>query len=396
MSDTTQKMVLDELAGCLDIPESAYEKAEARYQDLAQWFSRDDAHCAPFSPHIYPQGSFRLGTVVRAEEYDLDFGCRLREGITKATHTQEQLKKLVGLDLEEYRRARGIEQKLEEKNRCWRLKYKDEMSFHMDGVPSIPEDQQQRVLLERAMVKYGSDRGLAQSVTQHTGSITDNRLPNYQQVSQFWKVSNSEGYAKWFESRMKLATLLMEERAFGAKAATVDDLPTRKWKSPLQWSIQILKCHRDRMFEDSPESKPISIILTTLGAEAYRGESEVSDALGGILSRMGDQVRSVRPRVPYPVNPFEDFGDKWCDPEFKRLNLEQNFWSWLRQAKIDFEVIQQSRDVDFIAEQASSKFGATLNKASLRSKLTWSGPAIITKPKSHTIVETPAKPWRLQ
>lgn len=392
MSDT-KKLVMDELAGCLDIPESAYDKAEARYGDLGTWFSRKEAHCAPYDPHISPQGSFRLGTVIRAEEYDLDFGCRLREGITKATHTQEQLKRLVGLDLEEYRKARGIEQELDEKNRCWRLKYKDEIAFHMDGVPSIPEEQQQRLLLEGAMVKHGSDRGLAHDVVRFAGSITDNRMPNYRQLSPAWRTSNSEGYAKWFESRMKLATLLMEKRALAAKAATVDELPARRWKSPLQRSIQILKCHRDRMFEDGPELKPISIVLTTLAAEAYQGEPDVSDALGGILTRMGDLVRSEKPRVPNPVNPIEDFADKWYDPEYKHLNLERNFWAWLRQAKIDFDVIGQSRDADFITEQAMTKFGATLSAASLRSKLGAGAPAVITTPKVHTIIETPARPW---
>ncbi len=392
MSDT-KRQILEELAGCLDIPESAYDKAEARYKDLGDWFSRKEAHCAPFDPHISSQGSFRLGTVVLAEEYDLDFGCRLRQGISKATHTQEQLKKIVGLDLEEYRKARGIEQSLEEKNRCWRLKYKDEMRFHMDGVPSIPEDQQQRLLLESAMVKFGSDQGLAQEITKFAGSITDKRMLNYRILSPAWRISNSEGYAKWFESRMKLAKQLMENRAFAAKAATVDELPARKWKSPLQRSIQILKCHRDRMFEDRPESKPISIILTTLAAEAYQGESDVSDALDGILTRMGGLVRTDKPRIPNPVNPIEDFADKWYDSEYKHLSLEKNFWNWLRQAKIDFEIISQSRDVDFLTEQAMTKFGAVFNKASIRNKFGVAAPVIITKPKTHTIIDTPARPW---
>ena len=395
MSEETKNVVLNELAGCLDIPESAQKKAEARYKDLGDWFSRDDARCAAFDPHVYPQGSFRLGTVVRAEEYDLDFGCRLREGVSKMTHTQEQLKTLVGLDLEEYRRARGIEQQLEEKNRCWRLNYKDELAFHMDGVPSIPEERGQRLLLEQRMVKYGSDAALAQAVVQFAGSITDNRMPGYRQISPDWRVSNSEGYAKWFESRVKLASGLVEERALRAKAATVDDLPPSEWKSPLQRSIQILKCHRDRMFEDAPDSKPISVILTTLSAEAYRGERNVADALEGILTRMADAVRAERPRVANPVNPVEDFADKWYDPKYVHLDLEKNFWTWLRQARIDFQVIGGSRDPEFVAQQAMAKFGVSLDARHLRAKLGVgvSAPAVHTRPKTHEITEPPAKPW---
>jgi hypothetical protein len=392
MSDSKQ-LVIDELAGCIDIPDSAYDKAEARYKDLADWFSRHEANCADFDPHIYPQGSFRLGTVIRADEYDLDFGCRLRKGVLKSTHTQEQLKMLMGADLEAYRRARGIEQKLEDKNRCWRLHYKDELPFHMDGVPSIPEEQQRRTLLAESMVKFGSDSFLAHSVAEHAGSITDNRLPNYMLISPDWRISNSEGYAKWFESRMKLAAPLMEKRAFEARAALVDDLPARKWKSPLQRSIQILKCHRDRMFAENCEAKPISIILTTLAAEAYQGEQNLADALERILARMGGLVRSDRPRVPNPVNPAEDFADKWYDSKYKHLRLEDNFKSWLKQAQIDFDVIGKSLDPDFISEQAMTKFGAALGANALRGKLRGGAPAVITSPKTHTIINTPARPW---
>jgi hypothetical protein len=35
-------------------------------------------------------------------------------------------------------------------------------------------------------------------------------------------------------------------------------------KTPLQQAVQILKRHRDMMFADDPEHKPISVIITTL------------------------------------------------------------------------------------------------------------------------------------
>src|SRR5689334_13427307 len=121
MSDNKRSLILGAIGESIDIPDSAYEKAEARYKDLGEWFGRPEARCHPFDPHIYPQGSFRLGTVIRPVdedgEYDLDLGCRLRVGISKATHTQKQLKELVGKDLEAYRLARNIDEKTEEKHR---------------------------------------------------------------------------------------------------------------------------------------------------------------------------------------------------------------------------------------------------------------------------------------
>lgn len=394
MSNTTHR-IIEAVATSVDIPESAYDKAEARYKDLAAWFGRPEATCFRFDPHVYPQGSFRLGTVVRGEEYDLDFGCRLRKGVTKSTHTQKQLKEFLGADMEAYRQSRRIESALKEKPRCWRLQYQEDGSFkfHMDGVPSIPMDDPQRHLLAEAMIKYGTADLLAQSVAKHAGSITDNRLPNYEAISPNWRISNSEGYALWFESRMRLAMPLLEKRALEARAAKVDDLPARKWKSPLQQCVQALKCHRDVMFADNPDAKPISVIITTLAATAYQGEQNVGIAMQNILATMGNFVNPQKPRVPNPVNPAEDFADKWYDPNYASLHLEQNFNWWLQQAQEDFAKIGQSRDADFIAEQVREKFASTIDARNLSDKLGLGAAIIITPPKTHTIVEAPAKPW---
>jgi|SRR5882724_933168 len=393
MSDKTTRRIIEEIAASIDIPASAYEKAEARYKDLGEWFGRPEAKCAKFDPHIYPQGSFRLGTVVRSDEYDLDFGCRLRQGVSKLTHTQKQLKALVGADMEEYRQARGIKSDLIDKPRCWRLPYADEENFHMDGVPSIPEEARQRQLLQEAMINAGSAERLAHNVANFTGAITDNRLPNYETISPNWRISNSEGYALWFESRMKLAMELLMNRALEARAGQVDDLPARRWKSPLQHCVQTLKCHRDVMFADEPDGKPISVIITTLAAAAYQGEQDVASALENILTNMGNYVLKTKPRVPNPVNPVEDFADKWHDPKYAHLNLERKFWQWLEQAQSDFQIIGQSRDADFITEQVQAKFASTLDARSLKNRLGLGSVNIITAPKSHTIVEAPAKPW---
>jgi hypothetical protein len=397
MSDQTTRTIVEELAASLEIPATAYDKAEARYRDLGAYFDGPDAKSSPFSPHIYPQGSFRLGTVVRPLngkcEYDLDLGCRLRKGIAKDSHTQQQLKTLVGIDLESYRRARQIEEKLEEKNRCWRVSYKDDLRFHLDCVPSIPEDEATKSVIKMAMLEAGSVESLARSVTNLAGAITDRRSPFFSVISPNWKISNSEGYALWFESRMKLARELMEMRAFSAKTAKVDDLPARKWKSPLQQAVQILKRHRDVMFEDDLEGAPISVIITTLSAAAYQGEQDVASALQRILTDMRSCVRNSVPRVPNPVNPAEDFADKWHDPAFRHLQLEENFWLWLERAQEDFRIVANARDITYLEEQVNMKFAARLNADRLKESLGLDSINVVTRPKSHDVATSPAKPW---
>ena len=296
-------------------------------------------------------------------------GCRLRLRVTKSSHTQKQLKEMVGRDLEQYRVARRIAETMDEKHRCWRLKYADEIQFHLDAVPSIPENPEQRRLIQESIVRAGAPLALAAEIANHTGAITDNRLWNYSLIHGAWRLSNSEGFALWFQSRIKLAAALLENRALQAKAAKVDDLPVYRWKSPLQICVQLLKRHRDIMFLKDPDGKPASIIITTLAARAYQGETDIAQALDTILSNMGKLVNPTTPRVPNPVNPAEDFADRWTDPQKASLNLEAKFWKWLRQAQIDFAAVENERKPELIVEAVRNKFGTELNAKDLSSKL---------------------------
>jgi hypothetical protein len=387
MTTTSQRnlaLLLDEL----DIPASAYERADSRYKSLSDFFSSDRARSARFSPHIYPQGSFRLGTVIRPlgnGEYDLDIGCRLQKGISKDEHTQKQLKELVGADLERYRQEHGIESQLDEKRRCWRLAYRDALAFHMDVVPSIPEVAR-RQLLEERMRAEGLDAALAARVAQHAGAITDNQLPNYELVHRDWKISNSIGFALWFEARMRKAQLLLEKNAARA-GTTVDQLPTRQWNSPLQAVIRILKRHRDVMYRRHTDSQPISVIITTLAALAYQGETDLEAALEGILQRMDTFIRASSPRIPNPVNPVEDFADKWGEAAYAHLQLEANFRRWLAQARADFANLRRAGTVPLL-ESALGHFGVTPGQDRLAEAVGAGGASA-----APALVEPAARPW---
>ena len=396
MNNQTENTIMDVLAETIDIPELTYDKAERRYKDLGEWLGRDDSACAPHDPHVFPQGSFRLGTVIRPlsgeDEYDLDLACELQKGIAKSTHSQEQLKNLVGVEVESYRNYRGIEDEKEEKHRCWRLLYKDDIKFHMDIVPCIPEEEQKCQNIRAAMTKQGSEELLAETVSALTVAITDNRHPHYRSLGGEWNISNPEGYARWFEFRMKLAQRFLEKRVLVAKAASVDELSTHRWKTPLQRCVQILKRHRDVMFVDHPEAKPISVIITTLAAKAYMGETNVDEAMRNILRNIDSLVLRQSPRIPNPVDPAEDFAERWTTREGLSMRLEENFWMWLDQAKTDFEIIKSSDNLQFITQQATEKFAASPGVSILKGALGVAVPSIMVKPKSHNIVN-PAKPW---
>jgi hypothetical protein len=77
-----KKIILKNVLELIELPPSAYEKAKKRYDDLGEWFGRDESIVKNNDPHVFPQGSFRLGTAIRPldekEEYDLDLACKLR------------------------------------------------------------------------------------------------------------------------------------------------------------------------------------------------------------------------------------------------------------------------------------------------------------------------------
>jgi hypothetical protein len=262
----------------------------------------------------------------------------------------------------------------------------------VDIVPSIPEAEDIKLILKERMIQEaGFDKVMAQNVSEYAIAVTDNRNRNFRVISMDWEISNPEGYAKWFESRMRQARQFLDLRAMTEHVAKVEDLPTYKWKTPLQRCVQILKRHRDVMFEHNPDAKPISIILTTLAAKAYRGEGDLYEALNTILTTMGDIIRPTDPRVPNPVDRREDFADKWKTPEGLKLSLERNFWLWLAQAKSDFNIITSSQDTKLITAQAMQKFAASLDDKAL-SGLAGSSD-VITAPKSYQIAGA-GKPWQ--
>jgi len=318
--------LLETLADRLDIPRSLYERAVARHKSLGEWLCRPESRIAVYDPHVSPQGSFRYGTVIRplleGEEYDLDNVTTLK--IPKTAMTQKELKELYMGEIKSYAEAHNMLAPIEDKNRCCRLVYADEVDFHLDTLPCVPEDAAHFAALIQA--------GVSVELARRAVAITDRRHPDYERITAKLFSSNPRGFARWFESRARqVAERRIQKLVEGRLYASVDDVPPYEWKTPLQRSIQILKRHRDVMFRKNPELGPISMIITNLAAHAYTGESDLALALAEIVERMPNFIRPTRPRVPNPADLAEDYADKWrLDPP-----LEENFWLWHAQVKVD-------------------------------------------------------------
>jgi hypothetical protein len=317
---------LEKLSESLDISESLYQKIEDRYRSIGMWLNRDQSLIDKYNPVIFPQGSIRLGTVVRPvndeDEYDVDLVCQLQ--ITKGQITQQRLKELVGVEIKSYAVANSMKKPVEERCRCWTLRYSESENFHADILPAIPDGFYFGENL--AKNKYSS------AWSKEAIAITDNTDPFYSQINQNWPQSNPKGYALWFQQRMKVQYELIEFAQKGRVEGI--DVLDRRIRTPLQRAVQILKRHRDIMFAGEADDKPISVIVTTLAAQAYNNEANLVDTIINIVQKMPNYIlqRNGVDWIPNPVNPMENFADKWQDNPKKKENLKK----WLYQVKVDF------------------------------------------------------------
>jgi hypothetical protein len=308
--------ILEQFAEGLDIPESKYLEAKKRYEAVGEWLGKDDSTLSTHRPEIYPQGSFCLGTVIKPisnrDEYDIDLVCYLAE-LKKQNTSQLALKKMVGVRLYEndiYKRLLD-----EEGNRCWTLNYANE--FHMDILPAIPDE----------------DISMMGGLCTDAVLITDKK--KIENKDPEWPKSNPRGYARWFRSQQEVVFATLRAQLAKVAKADVDEIPEYRVKTPLQRAIQILKRHRDIYFSTKNiEHKPISIIITTLSAILYNGQSDIYSAINNILSGLNENmiINEGKFNIPNPVNPEENFADKWNE----NSSLPNAFMEWVNEVKKTF------------------------------------------------------------
>lgn len=289
--DTIEQMLSMLLGGAvevLDISPDLQQLAVDRYEEVGNWLAEyADVRC-----DVFPQGSFRLGTVVRPAtatgEYDIDLVFRML--IAKEDTSQAQLKADVGDLLNSYANWKKVHGHtdgptgLHDRRRCWTLDYTDH-GFHLDVLPAIPDTR-----------------------FPPTGILlTDKQLFH-------WQHSDPIQYSSWFRGRSKeLQRKLIA--AAEARQMNVGEVPEWTVRSTLQRVVQVLKWHCMLYFADNCDDRPPSILLTTLAAKAYRGETDLVIAAQTVLAGMHDHIetRNGKYWVPNPAHEKENFADKWND-----------------------------------------------------------------------------------
>ncbi len=320
----------------LDIPPDLYELAVLKYEEVGTWLGKTGGD----GWEIYPQGSFRLGTVVRPSgthaEYDIDLVCLWGD----APHdiTPPVVKDTVGEMLQRYLDWKTGQQTGDgpadcvSSRRCWTLTYPSD-GFHMDVLPAVPDDGNPPPAIRLTDVALGD-----------------------------WQYSNPIGYAAWFRSRSEEMVRMLAKMA---REAYVADVPEWRVRTTLQRLVQVLKWHCATRFADDPRDRPPSILITTLVAQAYRGEQDLFTATLDALRRMGGLVenRDGRWWVANPVHDQENFADKWNEYPQRRAK----FLAWLREVTELLETVgrMHGQGIHPVVERLEEGFtaGGVIRKA---------------------------------
>jgi hypothetical protein len=327
----TISTLLTGAADLLDIRQEVYQQAVERYEDVGNWLVLNGGDAWT----VYPQGSFRIGTVIKpptsTTEYDIDLVCHKR--ISKGDTTKEELKVEVGellISYDEYKTGQGNGDGPElcvEGRRCWTLTY-PALGFHLDVLPAIPDEEK-------------PPTGIMLTDTKHIR----------------WQYSNPKGYSIWFQNRSEELRRILEAKRRTAGVAAV---PTWSARSTLQRMVQVFKWHCYLHFATDIGDRPPSVLITTLAARAYQGEEDLFTAALNAVDGMPRYIQSLNGKwwVPNPAHEKENFTDKWNEYPARR----EKFHSWLhdlRRTLVDGGRSSQ-RDPGSVIASLSNAFGEGL------------------------------------
>jgi len=294
-----QQTLLTELFeyACQSLEPSPTKKklAEKRYKSVGTWLAESEDPMFE-RVEIYPQGSQRIGTTIKPlikNEFDLDFICYLPKAAS--IHPDICRQKVIS----RIKENGSFQDLVCELNRGCRLEYADD--FHLDITPGIDDQNKAN--------EYGAI------------SVPDKKLKE-------WKASNPKGYAQYFEYIAEFEPVYLgfsdtlPERV-ALKAANIEELPKHTLiKGILKRSVQIIKRHRDLLFYEY-DSAPISIILTTLAASAYKDivtRQSFHNELEVLLTIVESMPQYIETKVidgkielwvTNPKNQHENFAEKW-------------------------------------------------------------------------------------
>lgn len=300
---------LDEISDLLDIKLEVRKEIEILYTTLATHLGRPESSLEKYNPKIYPQGSFRIHTVVKpfanTGDIDVDIVCELNA--EKERISKSDLKTLLGNELKlfKYENIR-----IKESGRCWVIFVGDKL--HIDVLPCI-----------------------SNPANRPTGIyLTDRELHH-------WQTSDPIGYAEWF-SKLNVKEVGIQNESM--RKAEIEEFPGVVEKLSLQKAVQILKRHRDIHFRTNPDLRPPSVLITTmmgyLDDPDMRIFNKVVHFSEHCLSLV--ELREGKYVLEHPVDDHENFVDKWNHNPERRKAFEK----WVEVLGQNFSEVDASGSIE--------------------------------------------------
>lgn len=289
----------------LQLSLTQHRLAEEHYKAVSSWLEQSGSILAPFKPQIYPQGSLPMGVTNKPlgrDEYDLDFICELQ--LESWQITPADLFSKFEYRIQEHKDYR---ERMKLGKRCICLKYAHD--FHLDIVPACTN----------AKLGEGQVR------------IPDRELEN-------WKDTNSREYVKRFNAIADAD----RNRSRYDKAEPLPPQEEFEDKSALKFAVQLIKRGRDIAFQDKDDLAPASIVLSTLAANGYSGNTSVFGTVAETLNYMQGQIlaNSDRLQVWNPANQVaEDLGERWDN----NPKAYEEFKTWISGFRSLWQRLEQSR-----------------------------------------------------
>ena len=276
--------IYEKIADELNISDYIFEKANKSYKALGEYLSNNIQY--PVS--VFPQGSMNLGTIIKPisddDDYDLDAVCK----ISAQFDLPSKLKNIVG-DVLKCSKMYG-RMLDDEGKRCWTLKYSDDSHFHMDVLPAVSNNAQDKSL----------------KITHKENGIYE------------YRVSNPEAYAEWFDKLQENERINLYRKQNAVFSNNIEDLRRFNIRTNLQKTIQLLKRHRDIQYlyasDKERDCKPISIIITTLVGRMYTGNETIVELICKFCNDFEKYIEidsNGNYKIANPINSNENFADKW-------------------------------------------------------------------------------------
>jgi len=271
--------LLADVARRIQLTPTAYKEAVGHFDAVSRYLDEHDSGFPAYSPVIYPQGSFRMGSTISAhddrEEYDIDL---ILELALDPRADPEGVLRLVARSLEQ---GRGRLQftTCEIKKRCVTLGY---ANMHLDVTPAV-------------LMPVGNPRVI---------TIFDRHPGRHDHA-----LANPEGFARWFDGRVRPRSVIAT-RAVRAEVVPVPQQTPADEKPDRLLAIQLLKRFRDIRCDRRGYERCPSVLLSCLAAQAPQGAGLVMDLRSAAL-HVAREVAVASLRVENPACREDVLSDRW-------------------------------------------------------------------------------------